>query len=61
MCASNATWGALRIHGELQKLGVEVSQATVAKYMIRRSKPLLKLGARFSKITSKQWYPSISS
>ena len=61
MCAANATWGAPRIHGELQKLGVEVSQATVAKYMIRRSKPLLKLGARFSKITSKRWYRSISS
>jgi transposase InsO family protein len=39
MCAANATWGAPRIHGELQKLGLDVSQATVAKYMIRRSKP----------------------
>jgi len=39
MSTSNATWGAPRIHGELLKLGIEVSQATVAKYMIRRSKP----------------------
>src|SRR5205823_5150076 len=31
--------GAPRIHGELLKLGVEVSQATVAKYMARRPKP----------------------
>jgi hypothetical protein len=29
-------WGAPRIHGELLKLGIEVSQATVAKYMPRR-------------------------
>jgi hypothetical protein len=26
----------LRIHGELLKLGIEISQATVAKYMVRR-------------------------
>jgi hypothetical protein len=29
-------WGAPRIHGELLKLGIEVSQATVAKYIVRR-------------------------
>jgi len=39
MSTANATWGAPRIHGELLKLGIEVSQATVAKYMVRRSKP----------------------
>ncbi len=32
-------WGAPRIHGELLKLGIEVSQATVAKYMARERKP----------------------
>ena len=32
-------WGAPRIHGELLKLGIQVSQATVAKYMRRRSRP----------------------
>ena len=31
--------GEPRIHGELLKLGIEVSQATVAKYMFRRGKP----------------------
>ena len=36
MCKANPLWGAPRIHGELLKLGIEVSQATVAKYMIRR-------------------------
>ena len=39
MAAANPLWGAPRIHGELQKLGISVSQATVAKYMPRRPKP----------------------
>jgi len=36
MSNANPLWGAPRIHGELLKLGIEVSQATVAKYMMRR-------------------------
>ena len=36
MSAANPLWGAPRIHGELLKLGIEISQATVAKYMVRR-------------------------
>src|SRR6202795_4115921 len=36
MNAANLLWGAPRIHGELLKLGIEISQATVAKYMVRR-------------------------
>ena len=36
MSDANPLWGAPRIHGELQKLGVVVSQSTVAKYMDRR-------------------------
>jgi transposase InsO family protein len=32
-------WGAPRIHGELLKLGIHVSEATVSKYMPRRKKP----------------------
>jgi hypothetical protein len=34
--SANPLWGAPRIHGELLKLGIEVSQATVAKYTVRR-------------------------
>jgi hypothetical protein len=30
---ANPRWGAPHIHGELLKLGIEVSQATVAKYL----------------------------
>jgi hypothetical protein len=39
MSLANPRWGAPRIHGELLKLGMEVSQATVAKYMVRHRKP----------------------
>jgi hypothetical protein len=36
MSSADPLWGAPRIHGELLKLGIEISQATVAKYMVRR-------------------------
>jgi hypothetical protein len=36
---ANPLWGAPRIHGELLKLGIEVSQATVARYMTRPRRP----------------------
>jgi hypothetical protein len=36
MSGANPLWGAPRLHGELLKLGIEISQATVAKYMVRR-------------------------
>ena len=39
MATANPLWGAPRIHGELQKFGIPVSQATVAKDMPRRDKP----------------------
>src|ERR1700759_1048270 len=35
----NPIWGAPRIHGELLKLGFEVAQSSVAKYMVRRRGP----------------------
>ena len=36
---ANPLWGAPRIHGELLKLGIEVGQTSVAKYMARRRGP----------------------
>ena len=39
MANANSRSGAPRIHGELLKLGIEVCQATVAKYMGRRRRP----------------------
>lgn len=38
MSTANPLWGAPRIHGELLKLGIEVSQATVGRYMPWRAK-----------------------
>ena len=39
MSLANPRWGAPRIHGELLNLGFELSEATVAKYLVRRRKP----------------------
>ena len=39
MSLENPLWGAPRIHGELLKLGIDVSQSTVASYMVRGRKP----------------------
>jgi transposase/transposase InsO family protein len=36
---ANPFWGAPRIHGELLKLGIDVGQTTVAKYMVRGRRP----------------------
>jgi hypothetical protein len=39
MSLANPLWGAPRNHGELLKLGVDVGQTSVAKYMARRRAP----------------------
>jgi putative transposase len=39
MSQANSRWGAPRVHGELLKLGIEISQAAVSKYMVRHRKP----------------------
>src|SRR5215470_3728639 len=39
MSVTNPLWGAPRIHGELLKLGIDVGQTTVAKYMTKRRRP----------------------
>ncbi len=39
MSRENPLWGAPRIHGELLKLGVEISQAAVSKYLVGHPKP----------------------
>lgn len=39
MSLANPFWGAPRLHGELLKLGITLSQAIVAKYMARQRKP----------------------
>ncbi len=39
MSLANPLWGAPRIHGELLKLGIDISAATVSKYLVRRHGP----------------------
>src|SRR3954449_12351230 len=39
MNLANPLWGAPRIHGELLKLGIDVGQTSVAKYMARPRRP----------------------
>src|ERR1700736_6444338 len=39
MSTENPLWGAPRIHGELLKLGFEIAQSSVAKYMVKRRGP----------------------
>jgi putative transposase len=39
MSMANPRWGAPRIHGELLKLGFDLSESTVAKYLVRRRTP----------------------
>src|SRR5665648_539576 len=39
MSVENPLWGAPRIHGELLKLGFEIAQSSVAKYMVKRRAP----------------------
>src|SRR5271163_3867257 len=39
MSIANSLWGAPRIHGEPLKLGIDVGQTTVAKYMAKHRRP----------------------
>jgi putative transposase len=39
MSRENPLWGAPHIHGELLKLGIEVGETSVAKYMVRHRQP----------------------
>jgi len=39
MCRENRGWGAPRIHGELLKLGFDIGESSVSKYMLRCRRP----------------------
>src|SRR5215471_31 len=39
MCRENPSSGAPRIHGELLKLGIDIGESSVSKYMVRNRKP----------------------
>src|SRR5437868_6978073 len=40
MSRENPIWGAPRIHGELLKLGIDIGETSVSKYMVRRERSL---------------------
>ena len=39
MCQENPGWGAPSIHGELLRLGLDIGESSVSKYMVRSSRP----------------------
>jgi len=39
MSRENPLWGAPRIHGELLKLGIDIGETSVSRYLVRRHKP----------------------
>jgi putative transposase len=39
MSRENPLWGAPRIHGELLKLGIDIGETSVGKYLVRTRKP----------------------
>jgi transposase InsO family protein len=39
MSRENPMWGAPRIHGELLKLGIDIGETSVSKYLVRQRKP----------------------
>jgi putative transposase len=54
MCRENPSWGAPRIHGELLKLGFNVGESSVSKYMVRSRKPLSQTWRTFLETHAKQ-------
>ena len=46
MARENPTWGAPRVHGELLKLGVQVSERTVSRYLTRLRRNVRGCGRR---------------
>ena len=61
MCRENPTWGAPRIRGELLKLGINVGESSVSKYVMRNRSRSRRLGVPFWTIMPSSWSPSISS
>src|SRR6266516_1204759 len=61
MSIENPLWGAPRIHGELLKLGFEVAQSSVAKYMVKRRGRQVRDGAPSCAITCRRSLPWICS
>src|SRR5882762_766114 len=62
MCRENPGWGAPRIHGELLKLGIDVGQSSVSKYIwCAAANHRLRLGAPSWRTMPSSWSRSTSS
>src|SRR3979490_254723 len=61
MSTENLLWGAPRIHGELLKLGFELAQSSVAKYMVKHRGPPSQGGGPFCEPTRRTLPPWICS
>src|SRR5215831_10434166 len=62
MAGANPIWGAPRIHGELLKLGFEISERTVSRLMPNKdSKPTQTWTTFLRNHVLGKWYPLISS
>src|SRR5262249_60873500 len=55
MAAANITWGAPRIHGELLKLGFQISERTVSRLMPKQRKPLDPIDFFLQKWDHRAW------
>jgi putative transposase len=51
MSRENPLWGVPRIHGELLKLGIDIGETSVGKYLVRPGKPPSQTGEPSSRIT----------
>ena len=51
MSRENRGWGAPRIHGELLKLGIDIGETSVSKYLVGDRKPPSQPGERSGQIT----------
>src|SRR5213592_1860128 len=60
MAQANPLWGAPRIHGELQKLGIDVAERTVSRLLPKRRSPPSQTWRTFLTIMSGTSSPSIS-
>ena len=61
MSRENPGWGAPRIHGELLKLGIDIGETSVSKYLVRRRKPPSQTWRTFCRIICKALSPSVGS
>src|SRR5262249_54307242 len=61
MAAGNPLWGASRIHGKRQKLGIEVAERTVSRLFPKRHTPPAQSWRPFLANHLRTSFPSISS